>query len=221
MQVPDHYYGDKVSKYEQARSDSPVWVAEQRMLSDFLGKLPAGSRCLDTPVGTGRFLPYYASAGHRLTGLDISTAMLQAAAAKAAGVNLSANFLGGSIFDLPFEDGEFDAVVCVRLLTWFTAAQVHAALAELSRVSRHCVVVTAHTWKGVREVSSNPLNLARLGKSRIWYWRRKRQDKAMIRHHAKPSLLTAFDAHGLRVSEERTLQDRVAGRYLGWVLQRK
>ena len=81
---------------------------------DALAPRPA-ERILDAACGTGRLLAELAARpeGPELTGLDVSTTMLeQAREALPASVRL----LEGRLEQLPLEDGSFDAVTCFNAL---------------------------------------------------------------------------------------------------------
>lgn len=109
------------------------------------GILPSQS-VLDVPCGTGRLRPSLEGLGLRVTGVDISPAMLAAAPAERS--------LVGAAERLPFGDGSFDAVVCCRLLHHLSTDDALAAtIAEFARVSRGLVVASfwdANSWHGWR-----------------------------------------------------------------------
>lgn len=52
----------------------------------------------------------------------------------------AATYLEGSVYDLPFDEGAFDAVVCSEVLEHLD--EPARALAELTRVARHHVLLT-------------------------------------------------------------------------------
>lgn len=129
--------------YESVRASKAAWQREQSVVEEVLRDEVTDVRtCLDVPTGTGRFLPVYGSLGWEVTAMDISSAMLDESRAKAASVGLDATFREGSVFELPFDDGSFDLVVCYRLLNWFNRRDTNRALAELARVSRRWIVVS-------------------------------------------------------------------------------
>jgi demethylmenaquinone methyltransferase / 2-methoxy-6-polyprenyl-1,4-benzoquinol methylase len=65
-----------------------------------------GSRALDVATGTGDLAVELAARGAEVTGLDFSEPMLELARGKAPGVE----WVQGNALDLPYGDGEFDAV---------------------------------------------------------------------------------------------------------------
>jgi len=72
---------------------------------DLAGAGP-GSRALDVATGTGDLAVELARRGAEVAGLDFSEPMLELARAKAPGVE----WVQGNALDLPYRDGEFDAV---------------------------------------------------------------------------------------------------------------
>lgn len=130
------YHGDMAATYDARREQSPGWQREQRTVERHLSTLPTGSRVLDVPVGTGRFLEAYGRHGLDAIGVDISSAMLAQARAKAPGADLRE----GSIMDLQFADGSFDCVVCMRFLNWVGGADLDRAVSEIARVCRGTIV---------------------------------------------------------------------------------
>jgi demethylmenaquinone methyltransferase/2-methoxy-6-polyprenyl-1,4-benzoquinol methylase len=97
--------------------------------ADLAGVGP-GSRALDVATGTGDLAVELASRGASVTGLDFSEAMLDLARAKAPGIE----FLQGNALELPFADGEFDAVTVGFGARNF--ADLERGLGELARVTR-------------------------------------------------------------------------------------
>jgi SAM-dependent methyltransferase len=87
--------------------DYDAWTADIERLARAAGL--AGDRLLDVACGTGKsFLPYL-QRGWRVTACDISPAMVQVAAAKAAG---RAELRAGDLRALP-RLGAFDLVACM------------------------------------------------------------------------------------------------------------
>jgi ubiquinone/menaquinone biosynthesis C-methylase UbiE len=88
---------------------------------------------LELAVGTGRNLSEY-PAGVRLTGIELSPAMLAIARRRAAQVNLDADLRLGAAQQLDFPDASFDTVTCT--LSLCTIPDDRAAVAEVRRVLR-------------------------------------------------------------------------------------
>lgn len=88
---------------------------------------------LEVAVGTGRNLPCYPD-GVRLTGLDLSPAMLDVARARAADLDIEITLHEGDAQALPFPDASFDTVVCTLGLCG--VPDERAAIAEMHRVLR-------------------------------------------------------------------------------------
>jgi SAM-dependent methyltransferase len=86
-------------------------AAEVEGIALLLG-LPAGARVLDLACGHGRHAIPLAERGYRVTGYDLSEAMLERARADAAVRGVAVRWVRGDMRALPF-DGEFDAVINV------------------------------------------------------------------------------------------------------------
>jgi ubiquinone/menaquinone biosynthesis C-methylase UbiE len=100
-----------------------------------------GERILDAGSGTGVFTRDFIGRGAEVTGLDVSLAMLQRAAAK----NLGPSYRGiaADMAGLPFADASFDKVVSVTALEFI--ADASGAVAELFRVTKQGGVVVVAT----------------------------------------------------------------------------
>src|SRR3989454_8216228 len=88
---------------------------------------------LEIAVGTGRNLPFYGE-GVRLTGVELSPAMLEIARERARELGRDADLRVGDAQALDFPDERFDSVVCT--LSLCTIPDDRAALAEVRRVLR-------------------------------------------------------------------------------------
>jgi SAM-dependent methyltransferase len=184
------------SGYEGRRAVTPKWAREQEVIEAVVRTLAAGSRVLDVPVGTGRFLSVYAEAGHRVCGLDISADMLaQARAVPTAPPRLT--LVQGEVERLPLRDRAVDWVVCVRFLNWVPRSQLDGVVRELLRVARAGAVLLVRVTRSLppREVAASIL--------RRGLWRDPRRLARRLRRAA------------------RALAARVRGTRVDYVVQRE
>ena len=91
----------------------------------------ASGSVLEVAIGTGRNLPCY-PAGTRITGIDLSPAMLAIARRRAAELGIDAELREGDAEALAFPDGGFDTVVCA--LSLCSIPDPATAIAEMARV---------------------------------------------------------------------------------------
>jgi len=123
-------YEDEAPRYDlQIRffervlfGDGRAWVCSQ-----------AEGEVLEIAVGTGRNLAHYPPQV-RLTGIELSPAMLELAGRRAQQVGRQADLRVGDAQALDFEDERFDTVVCT--LSLCTIPDERAAVAEAKRVLR-------------------------------------------------------------------------------------
>ena len=116
---------DRTTAFLEPRLFAPArsWIADR-----------VSGRTLEVAVGTGANLPYYA---HRVTDLtltDVSPAMLRAATARAASLQVPVRTLLADASDLDVPDDSFDTVVCT--LSMCCVPDELAVLRELARVLR-------------------------------------------------------------------------------------
>lgn len=99
----------------------------RRWQEELQSHLPEGSglRILDIGTGTGFFAILMARLGHRVTGIDLTPAMLIEAHALAEALNLDVEFLEMNAQTLDFQDESFD-VILSRNLTWTLPEPVKA-----------------------------------------------------------------------------------------------
>jgi ubiquinone/menaquinone biosynthesis C-methylase UbiE len=93
----------------------------------------ASGKVLEIAIGTGRNLPHYRD-DVRLTGIELSPAMLELARARARELGREVDLRVGDAQALEFPDQSFDTVVCT--LSLCTIPDDRAAVAEVRRVLR-------------------------------------------------------------------------------------
>lgn len=104
-----------------------------------------GERVLDVATGTGWTSRVVARRGANLTGVDIAADLLDAARALAADEGLPIDYHVGDAERLPFDDGEFDAVVSTCGVMF--ASRPEAAARELARICRRGGRLAITTWE--------------------------------------------------------------------------
>lgn len=120
----EHYKSPDIAEaYDQIRFGSVAGRAfdrlEKRALIRALSGLPAGSEIIDIPCGTGRLSEALLDSGYRVTGVDISPAMLDQAARKLARFGDRFQCRLGDATQLPCPERPFAAAVCARILMHF------------------------------------------------------------------------------------------------------
>lgn len=103
-----------------------------------------GERILDLSTGTGWTSRVVARRGAIVTGVDIAGDLLEAARAMASAERLRIDYQLGDAESLPFNDGQFDAVVSTVGVMFATRPE--AAAAELARVCRKGGRIALTTW---------------------------------------------------------------------------
>ncbi len=109
-----------------------IYRARLRLAADLLGESRYES-LLEVGYGSGIFLPELARRADRLAGIDIHPESGQVEEMLSR-FGLTVDLREGSLFEMPFEDGEFDALVCLSVLEHIT--ELEAALSEFHRVLR-------------------------------------------------------------------------------------
>ena len=104
----------------------------------------AGEKILDLATGTGWTSRIVARRGAEVTGVDIGADLIAAAREKAAAEGLKISYEIGDAEHLPFDDGQFDAVISTCGIMF--ASRPEAAAAELSRVCRTGGRIALTTW---------------------------------------------------------------------------
>ncbi len=133
-------WADKYDRWFETPSGQLVRKYESALLLKLLQPLP-GEKILDVGCGTGIFTQDVLDCEAIVTGVDLSSLMLQ----KAIGRIADSCFTGlcADICVLPFPDNSFDKVFSMTAIEF--VADASRAVAELERVTRKggCVVVTS------------------------------------------------------------------------------
>lgn len=138
----DRYRGSEAVGYEARRRRQERWWREDAAILELLGSFPPATIVMDIPVGTGRFLPFYAEKDFAVIGFDVSQDMLAVAGGKPAPTKRGLRLLPGDVLNIPLADLLVDVAVCVRLLNLISEAEMQRAVGELCRVARKTVVLS-------------------------------------------------------------------------------
>jgi len=103
-----------------------------------------GERILDLATGTGWTSRVVARRGASVVGVDIASDLLDAAQAAAQAEGLPITYQIGDAENLPFEDGQFDAIVSTVGVMF--ASRPEPAARELARVCRRGGRIALTTW---------------------------------------------------------------------------
>ena len=130
---PVGYSADNAERFAWAGfADAPLNQERVR----FLDGVVVGDSVLDAGCGSGAFTDHFARQGRRAVGVDKHQFCLEQASTR----GYQGTFLVGDLTErLPFQDGEFDTVVCCDVLEH---VDDRAVLAELARVATRRVVFT-------------------------------------------------------------------------------
>ena len=136
------YWDYRCARYSTGvvETSGEEWAAWKQALETALkgrGRL----KVLDVGTGPGILAMMLAELGHEVTGLDLSSAMLEKARRNAEEKGLAIDFRQGDAENLEFPDGTFDAVTS-KFLLW-TLPHPEKAMAEWNRVLKKQGVVIA------------------------------------------------------------------------------
>ncbi|MHA1564926.1 MAG: class I SAM-dependent methyltransferase [Alphaproteobacteria bacterium] len=90
---------------------------------------------LDAGVGTGRNMPFYPT-GARVTGIDLSEAMLARAERRRVRLGVAAELRAVSVLHTGFPDRNFDVIVATFLFCVLDDSDQQPALEELARICK-------------------------------------------------------------------------------------
>lgn len=165
---------DKLARTWSDRYRSDAAFSERpARFAEALGDLPPGAAVLDFGCGTGDVARRLFELGHRVTGADLSEAMIAVCRDRYSGTALEFVRVAG-VGPLPFAAASFDAVIASSVLEY--VRELEPLLAEFRRVLRPGgrLVVTVPDMRDplrkreawIRRVATAPVVAALLAQSR-------------------------------------------------------
>ena len=214
-------YGGYTADEYECRRAGKKWDSENEAVEQLLAYIPEGSKTLDVPVGTGRLFPYFNARKFDTSGLDASADMLERARLAAEKVGGTVQLKEGDIRSLPYADGSFDLVVCVRFLNLIKRDGVEIVLRELTRVSRDKMLIGIRYIAPLRDLRPSSDDLVRLTSRPLWLakWILRGSDMVI---HKKKFVTGLIDRLGLTVVQTRYVERRWDGTdYVMLLLQKR
>jgi SAM-dependent methyltransferase len=120
-----------------------VTIAPAAELVRFSG-LQSGQRVLDVGTGTGVVAVTAASAGAKVSGLDLSPKLIERARHNAALARVEVNFVEGDAESLPYADSSFEVVL--SQFGHMFAPRPEVAIGEMLRVLKPGGTIAFSTW---------------------------------------------------------------------------
>ena len=129
-----HYWSHRAEGFEKQRLREFDSEKRKRWLAEFHRYLPESKplRILDIGTGTGFFACLLAAEGHEVTGIDLTSEMIEHAEHMASVLGLRAIFQIMDAEEMDFPDESFDVLV-TRNLTW-TLPHIERAYREWYRL---------------------------------------------------------------------------------------
>lgn len=208
------YTGETATGYDARRAPTEKWLTEDSTVRELLRVVPVGSRILDIPVGTGRFLELYQERGLKVAGRDISPDMLAAAREKLNQLGEYDGFLElADIRSIPDDDDKYDCALSVRFLNWVDSRGLEDALRELRRVSkRYLIVGIRHNVPALDLLLHGPNGARRFATRYLiklkWFLRDliAGRPKPRTIQHKRDVVLQTFDKLALRIDVLRLVE---------------
>ena len=179
---------DRAEKYQRRKAGKHQ--AEMDLIRRALPLLKEVRTILDAPCGVGRATIMLAREGYELTGIDLGEAALELTKKAVAEAGLNATIEKQDLIKLDYADGQFDAVLCFRLIHHLpTPRHRDEIIAELCRVAKKHVLISY----------LSPWSLTSV--------RRKIKDKLGIRQtpqyiNSLPELQGYFKNHGFVLEQD-------------------
>lgn len=215
------YQGAVAQDYVAIRSGTWQWRREQEIAGELIRSLPQGSKILDAPVGSGRFVQEYLNCGHTAIGVDISEDML-VQAVKEAKDSRALSFYRADVENLPLENEAVDCIICFRLANWLPLSALERTVQEFRRVTTNTVILHVRVaeqpelWVFVRRLwkARAPLRLALL--TMIHVGRRlgllkHRARKSELTYHRKEDVLNLFESNKLAIENDIIVEEGELG----------
>lgn len=172
----DFYKGAVADNYVKERKNRRTWIVEDKIVEEYINKLPDIKSVLDVPFGTGRFVPLYLKKELNITGVEISSSMIEEAKKNLQDDFPKCNVIKGNSIKMPFEDKSFDILICARFLVAIIPFDdVLRSLQEFGRVTRKYFLLEI----GVRNMN-NPRPRLPNGDEKMAFWFYSNEIKQML-----------------------------------------
>lgn len=114
-----NYWNERATSYSEANQEELASIKRDVWQNLLLSHAPNDRplKVLDIGTGPGFFAILMAQAGHTVTAVDATVAMLEQAKNNAQHYNVDINFIESDVHDLPFDEYSFDLIVS-RNVTW-------------------------------------------------------------------------------------------------------
>jgi len=125
------------------RKDPRKHRAEMQLVDRALLCVPREHHVLDVPCGYGRVMAHLFAQGYRVSGADLSEAMLELARANLGPLGWSGRLERQDLQALGYPERAFDTLICFRVFHHFPdAATRQAVVSELCRVAGRFVLLS-------------------------------------------------------------------------------
>ena len=132
---------EKAEKYQHRKVDKHQ--AEMALIRRALPLLAGVKTILDAPCGVGRATIMLAQKGYEVTGIDLGEGALEFAAKSVKEAGIHATIEKQDLVKLGYADGQFDAVLCFRLIHHLPTPRHRAEIiGELCRVAKQYVLIS-------------------------------------------------------------------------------
>lgn len=128
---------DESASTKEDDSDMSLWSGHslaRRMkvfLRLFIEQMEQPGKVLDVGCGPGTYARVFERLGHRVSAVDYSAPMIEAAIRKSGKSGI--DYRVADVASLPFDDGSFDACVCIGVLQYVDGEE--EAVKEMARVT--------------------------------------------------------------------------------------
>lgn len=145
LKIADYDVSDGYAAWANTYDSMPNLLidVEEPAIKSILKQFIPG-KALDAACGTGRHSQLLRSLGFKVTGMDISSAMLSQAKQNHS---KKIEFIQGDLTAIPLEDNSIDLTVCALALTHFQ--NIQSPLSQLCRVvckGGHIIISDIHPW---------------------------------------------------------------------------
>jgi ubiquinone/menaquinone biosynthesis C-methylase UbiE len=123
---------ESATRYYDRWMNLITWGQDKWVREAVLGCIEAGDRILDVGCGTGTLAVKAAQKGARVTGLDLSPAMLHLAEEKALSAGVEVNFKRGHAQNPLLDDEPFDVITATFALSEMSSDEAEMVVADMA-----------------------------------------------------------------------------------------